>query len=66
MKRLLIALCALALNLHAETLHLVKEGMLTEHAHKQGGSWKEAGGVVRGGGTGQLLALDRTVDASGF
>lgn len=66
MKKLFIAFCALTLNLTAETLYLVKDGSLMEHAHKQGGSWKEADGVVRGGGTGQRLAFDRTIDGSNF
>ena len=66
MKTLLFAWVALTLSLHAETIHVVEQGKLTEHARPQGGAWKESDGAVRGGGTGLQLALDRDLDASEF
>ncbi|NWK54772.1 exo-alpha-sialidase [Verrucomicrobiaceae bacterium N1E253] len=55
-----------ALQLSAKTLYVVKDGKFTEHAHRQGNSWKESGQVAIGKNTGQRLAFRHKVQGNEF
>lgn len=63
---LLSLILALSATIHAETIHVVKNGEFTDHAVKKGGSWKSENGRVIGSGTGQTLGFAGSLDSKEF
>ena len=56
----------LPFGLHAETLHVVKDGKLTEHANAVGKSWQENTGDISGTGVGQKLGFKHRLKGKTF